>query len=82
MIENPIVIPDDVGDTIEVDNKDDELLYTTQEVEQGITIKVENEDEVTSNLGDESNQRFDYNLESNFDDDIDSDEDEEDKDIE
>jgi hypothetical protein len=27
-IENPIVIPNDVSNTIEVDNKDDELLYT------------------------------------------------------
>ena len=82
MIENPIVIPNDVGDTIEVDNKDDELLYTIQEVEQGITTKVENRDEVTSNSRDKSNQRFDYDSESNFDDDVDGDEDEEDEDIE
>ena len=82
MIENPIVIPNDVGNTIEVDNKDDELLYTIQEVEQGITIKVENRDEVTSNSRDKSNQRFDYDSESNFDDDVDGDEDEEDEDIE
>ena len=81
-IKNLIVISDDVGDTIEVDNKDDELLCTTQEVEQGITVKVENEDGVTSDSGDESDQYFDSDSESDFDDDIDGDEDEEDEDIE
>jgi len=57
-------------------------LYTAQEVEQGITVKVENDDEVTSDSGDESDQRFDYDSESDFDDDVDGDEDEEDEDME
>jgi hypothetical protein len=79
--ENPIVIPYDIGDTIEVDNKDDEYLYTVQEVEAGITVKEENEDDITTDSGDESDARFDYDLESSFDDDIDGDKDEQDEDM-
>jgi hypothetical protein len=80
--ENPIVNPDVGGDTIEVDNEADELLYTAREVEQGIIEKAENEHEVTTDSGGESDQRFDYDSESDFDDDVDGDEDGEDEDIE
>ena len=43
---------------------------------------VENEDDVTTDLGDKSNQRFDYDSKSSFNDNINGDEDEQDKDIE
>jgi hypothetical protein len=80
--EDPIVIPDDIGDTIEVDKTDDGYLYTAQEVEAGITVKEENEDDITTDSGDESDARFDYDSESSFDDDVDGDEDEQDEDME
>ena len=34
--ENPTVIDDDIGDTIEVDDNEEGLLYTAQEVEEGL----------------------------------------------
>jgi hypothetical protein len=57
--DNPIVILDDVGDSIEVDVEDG-LLYTTQEVAEGITIKEEKEEDITIDSGDESEAQFDY----------------------
>jgi len=75
-------IPNDVGDTIEVDNTDDGYLYTAQEVEAGITVKEENEDDITTNSEEESDARFDYDLESSFNNDVDGNEDEQDEDIE
>ena len=51
-VENPI-IPDDVGNTIEVDNEGDGYLYTVQEVEEGITK--DGKDDFTIDSGDESN---------------------------
>jgi hypothetical protein len=74
-VENPIVILDDVDNTIEVSNDGDGYLYTAQEVE-GIAVKVENEDDTTTDSSDESDTQFDYDSESEFDDDIDGDEDE------
>jgi hypothetical protein len=50
-IENPTIIDDDSGDTIEVDDNNQGLLYTAQEVEEGIMIKEEDESEVTSDSG-------------------------------
>jgi hypothetical protein len=47
-----------------------------QEVEIGITIKEEDEDDITTDSGDESDAQFDYNLESSFNDNVDSDKDE------
>ena len=47
---NPIVISDDVGNSIKID---DGYLYTAKEVEEGIKVEEEDE-EVTSDLGDES----------------------------
>jgi hypothetical protein len=52
-----------------------------QEVEEGVAVKAENEDDITTNTGDESNTRFDYNSESDFDDELDNDEDKEDEDV-
>jgi hypothetical protein len=45
-------------------------------VEAGITVKEESEDDITTDSGDKSNARFDYDSESSFDDDIDGDKDE------
>jgi hypothetical protein len=55
-----------------VDSNKDGLLYTTKEVVEGIIIKQEDEMEVTTNLGVNSNKRFNINLnvkgESDFND--------------
>jgi hypothetical protein len=86
--ENPIIIPNDISNTIEVDNEDEGYLYAAQEVEEGIAVKVEDEDEdededdITTNSGEESDQQFDYDSESSFDDSVNGDEDEQDKDME
>jgi hypothetical protein len=76
-IENPTLIndDDDVEGTIEVDNNEEGLLYTTREVEQGVTIKEEREEDATTDSGVESEERFDLDSESDFDDDMDGDED-------
>lgn len=68
---NLIVIDDDI--TVEEEQVQEEsLLYTAQEVEEGINI--ENEADITTDLYDDSDERFDYNSDSDFDDDIDGDE--------
>jgi hypothetical protein len=69
------MVDNDSKDTIEVDDNKEGLLYTAREVEEGITIKEEDENEMTTNLEVELEDRFDPNLESNFDDAIDSDKD-------
>jgi hypothetical protein len=78
MVENLAIVNDnnDVLDTIEVDDNDEGLLYIAQEVEQGVTIKAEDEGDVTTDSGVESDQRFDYDSKSPFDDNVDGDEDE------
>jgi hypothetical protein len=53
-----------------------------QEVEVGITVKEESEGDITTDSGDESDAQFDYDLESSFNDDINSDENEQDEDME
>jgi hypothetical protein len=75
--ENPALIndDDDIEDTIEVDNNEEGLLYTAREVEEGVTIKGEREEDVIADSGAESEERFDLDSESDFDDDIDGDED-------
>jgi hypothetical protein len=73
-IENPTIIDDDSGDTIEVDDNNQGLLYTAQEVEEGIMIKEEDESEVTSDSGVDLDERFDPDSESDFNDDVDGDE--------
>jgi len=80
----PILIDDnDVEDMIEVDDDDNGLLYTAQEVAEGVTVKVEDENDVTTDSGVSSDERFDPDSqsESDFDDDINSDEDENDENI-
>jgi hypothetical protein len=72
--ENPTIINDDGGDTIEVDDNDQGLLYTAQEVEEGITIKEEDENELATDLGVDSDERFDSDSESDFNNDVDGDE--------
>ena len=80
----PILIDDnDVRDMIEVDDDDNSLLYTTQEVTEEVIVKVEDENDVTTDSGVSSDERFDPDSqsESDFDDDINSDEDENDENI-
>ena len=62
-------------DTIEVDDNDNGLLYTAQEVAKGITIKEEDENDVTTDSGVSFNERFDTDSESDFNNDINNDED-------
>jgi hypothetical protein len=79
--ENLAIIDDDVLDTIEVDDNKRGLLYTAQEVAEGITIKEEDENDVTTDSGVDSVDSFDPDEddESDFDDDINGDEDIEDE---
>ena len=70
-----ILVDDNTIDMIEVEDNDDGLLYTAQEVAKGITIKEEDENNVTTDSGVSSNERFDTDSESDFDDDINGDED-------
>jgi hypothetical protein len=44
-------------------------------VEEGVTVKEEREEDVITDSGVESEERFDLDSESDFDDDIDGDED-------
>jgi hypothetical protein len=71
-MENLAIVDNNSKDTIEVDNNKQGLLYTTQEVEKGITI---NKEDVATNSRVESKKRFDLNKESDFDNAIDGDED-------
>jgi hypothetical protein len=73
--ENPAMIDEDGESTIEVDSNEDGLLYTAKEVAEGITIKQEDENNVTTDSGVESDEEE----ESDFDDAIDGDEDMEDE---
>ena len=75
--ENPALVndDDDIESTIEVDNNEEGLLYTAREVEEGVTIKEEREEDVITDSGVESEERFDLDSESDFDDDIDGDKD-------
>jgi hypothetical protein len=77
----PILIDNNVMDIIEVEDNDNGLLYTTQEVTKGIIIKEEDKNNVTTDLGVSSDERFNPDLESDFDDDINGDEDIDDKNI-
>ena len=56
-------------------------MYTAQEVEEGITIKEEDKNKVTTDLGVDSDKRFDPDSESDFNDDVDGDENVDDKNI-
>jgi hypothetical protein len=71
----PILVDDNTMDMIEVEDNNDGLLYTAQEVTKGITIKEEDKNNMTTDLGVSFNERFNTDLESDFDDDINGDED-------
>ncbi len=71
---NPTIIDDDGRDIIEVDDNDQGLLYTVQEVEEGITIKEEDKNEVITDSGVDLDERFDPDSKSDFNDDVDGDE--------
>ena len=62
-------------DIIKVDDNDNGLLYTMQEIAKGITIKEEDKNNITTNLGVSSNERFDTDLESDFNNNINGDKD-------
>jgi hypothetical protein len=62
-------------DIIEVDDNNNGLLYTAQEVAKGITIKEEDKNNVTTDLGVSFNERFNTDSESDFDNNINGDED-------
>jgi hypothetical protein len=68
-------------DTIEVDDNERGLLYTAQEVVEGITVKEEDENNVTTDSGVDLVDSFDPDEddESDFNDDINGDEDIEDE---
>ena len=55
----PISIDDNIGDIIEVEDDDNSLLYTAQEVAKGIKIKVKDENDITTDSGVSSNEAFD-----------------------
>jgi hypothetical protein len=62
-----------------VDDNEEGFLYTAREVEEGITIKEEREEDITTNSGVDSEDRFDPDSDSNFDDNINGDKDIEDE---
>jgi hypothetical protein len=74
MEENSTIIDnDDIEDIIEVDNDEEGHLYTAQEVVEGIIIKEEREEDITTDSGVDSEDRFDPDPDSNYDDDINGD---------
>jgi len=75
------MINNDVLDTIKVNNNKRGLLFTAQEVAEGITIKKEDKDDVTTDSGVDSVDRFDPDKdnESDFNNAINGDEDIEDE---
>jgi hypothetical protein len=68
-------------DIIEVEDNNDGLLYTAQEVAKGITIKEKDKNNMTTDSGVSSNERFNTDLESDFDDNINGDKDIDDENI-
>ena len=81
-VENPAIIDEDREDIIKVDDNTIGLLYTAQEVAEGIKIKEEDKNNVTTDLGINSEQDFDLDKEeSDFNDIIDGDEDMEDENL-
>jgi len=77
--ENLAMVPDetDIGDSIKVDRGDDGYLY-----KDGDTAIKEDENDITTDLSDESDEYMDYDSQSDFDEDVDGDEDEEDENME
>jgi hypothetical protein len=74
---NPTII-DDTLDTIEVDSNEDGLLYMAKEIAEGVTIKQEDEMDMTTDSGVDSDERFDTDPniegESDFDNQVDGNE--------
>jgi hypothetical protein len=56
-----ISIDDNIKDIIEVEDDDNSLLYTAQEVAKGITIKVKDENDITTDLRVSFNEAFNPN---------------------
>jgi hypothetical protein len=55
----PILINNNnVRDMIKVDDNNNSLLYTIQEVVKGITVKIKDKNDITTNLGVSSNKWF------------------------
>lgn len=73
--ENPIVVNGEAGETIEIDNDDSGYLYTAKEVAEGIITKEEDENNVITDSGMESEEGFDRLSESDFDEEVDGDKD-------
>jgi len=71
----PILVDDNTMDIIEVEDNNDGLLYTAQEVTKGITIKEEDKNNMTTDSGVSSNERFNTDSESDFDNNINGDKD-------
>ncbi|KAF4627978.1 hypothetical protein G7Y89_g10173 [Cudoniella acicularis] len=70
------IIDDDCESTIEVDDNERGLLYTAKEVAEGIKIKEEDKNDMTTDSGVESDERFDPDEgDADFDDAINGDED-------
>ena len=69
----------EAGEIIEVDNNDSGYLYTIKEVAKGIIIKEEDKNNITTDSGIESEERFDPEInglsESDFDEEVNGDED-------
>jgi thiamine phosphate synthase YjbQ (UPF0047 family) len=61
-------------DIIKVEDNNNGLLYTIQEVTKGITIKEEDENNITIDLDVSFNKQFNPDSESDFNDDINGDE--------
>ena len=71
------MIDKDGESIIEVDSNEDSLFYTAKEVVEGIAIKQEDENDVTTDSGVKLDERFNFDAEDefDFDDDIDGDKD-------
>jgi hypothetical protein len=79
------VVNREAGEIIEVNNNNSGYLYTIKEVAEGIIIKEENENNITTNSGIESEERFDPEInrlsESDFNKEVNRDKDINDKNI-
>jgi len=62
-----VVVDDTVKDTIKVNCSEDGFLYTAKEVVEGITIKQEDKDDVTTDSGVDSDEQFDLDVEGEED---------------
>jgi hypothetical protein len=79
-VKNPAIVPNetDISDSIKVDCRDGSYLYKDGDT----AIKEEDENDITTDLSNESDEYMDYDSQSDFDEDADGDEDEEDENME